>query len=262
MVRSPKKMQSHDFRIEVARNNVSGVKYVNKYGLNEDIDTTTAPEDLWDGGGLWVPPTTARVHEITSTDAADTSAGTGARTIQVEGLNADWEEVNEVVTMNGVTPVDTAHSYQRVFRMYVLTSGTGDTNAGNISATAKTDATVTATITAGYGQTFMAVWTVPANHTAYLTQYYGSVVKETAAAGVAEVVVAARYNADSADKTVRYKHFFGLDSDAVSHPEYTFCIPTYYPEKTDLLLRCLAVSANDFTIAGGFTCWYERTRGE
>lgn len=252
-----KKRQCEDWRADIARGNVTGVDYVNKYGLNADIDTATTPEDIWDGGGLWVPPTTARVHEITSTDAADTSAGTGARTIMIEGLGDNWEEASEMVTMDGLAAVDTTLAYQRIFRMYILTAGSGMVNAGNISATAKTDATITATITAGSGQTFMAIWTVPANKTAYLTQYYSSSVRGVATAGTAELVLAATYNADLATKTHRFKHYFGLNTTGTSHVEHTFCVPQVYPEKTDIFIRCLDVSANDFSIGAGFTCFYE-----
>ena len=57
---------------------------VNKFGRNPDIDASTAA-DIWDGGPvggtlIWLAPTAARIHQITSTDATDT-AGTGTLTL-------------------------------------------------------------------------------------------------------------------------------------------------------------------------------------
>ncbi len=252
------KRQGADFRTDIARGNISGTSFVNKYGRNSDIDTATDPEDIWDGGGLWVPPTTARTHDIASTSANDIdTTGSGARTIFISGLDANWAEQSETIELDGTNNVPTANTYTRINRMYILTAGSTGVNEGNITATAQTDATVTAQMTAGYGQTFMAIWTVPAGKTAYLTQYYASVEKAAAAEGVAEMTLVAVYNVDTATKATRFKHYFGLDTNATSHVEHTFCIPEVYPEKTDVLMRCNVVSANDFDIGAGFTMFYE-----
>jgi hypothetical protein len=54
--------------LTIAQYNVSGMKHVNKFGRNPDVD---AAEDIWDGGGLWVPPTAARTHALVSSSAQD-----------------------------------------------------------------------------------------------------------------------------------------------------------------------------------------------
>lgn len=66
---------------------ISEATYINKFGENPEIDTNTDPEDIWDAGGLWVPPTRAngaQIHNIVSTQAADTgtlvSNGTATNT--------------------------------------------------------------------------------------------------------------------------------------------------------------------------------------
>ena len=147
-------------------------EYINKFGRNTDIDIA-AEEDVWDGGGTWVAPTTARTHDITSSDTNDTSAGTGAQTIRIFGLDANGEEQQEDVTMNGTSNVATANTYIMIHRMQVLTAGSGNENAGNITATAQTDATVTAQINAGNNQTLMAIYQVPAGRAqAYLRRFY------------------------------------------------------------------------------------------
>lgn len=42
-----------------------GGEPLTKYGRNLDVDSGSVPEDVWSGGGIWVPPTAARVHTLT-----------------------------------------------------------------------------------------------------------------------------------------------------------------------------------------------------
>lgn len=162
-----------NYALEVGKGNISGTSGVNKFGRNTDVDTSA--EDIWDGGGTWTAPTASRTHDIVSTDTNDTSAGTGARTVEIQGLDANWALQTETVTMNGTSNVATASTYRRIFRMKVLTAGSGGANAGTITATAQTDSTVTAQMSIGNNQTLMAIYTVPASKTAYMTQLYASI---------------------------------------------------------------------------------------
>jgi hypothetical protein len=160
------------YNLDVSRGLVPGVSAVNKFGRNPDVDIGT--EDIWSQGGTWVAPTTARVHAIVSSSVNDTSAGTGARTVYIEGLDGSYVVTTETVTMNGVTPVNTANSYVIVHRMYVLTAGSGATNAGTITATAATDATVSIAIVIGKAQSQLCIYQVPTGYTAYISSYLGS----------------------------------------------------------------------------------------
>lgn len=194
---------TQDFGLEAGLGNVAGYSTVNKFGEALDCDNGIAT-DVWDGADgttstdVWVAPTTARTHDVTSASAADTSAGTGARTVRVYGLTG-WgaAEVSEDITMNGVANVATANSYVIVHRMKCLTFGSGETNAGIITATAQTDATVTAAIQAGEGQTLMAIYGVPSTQTLCVTGVYATVV------GLASPIVAGTMwvmeNADQSD---------------------------------------------------------------
>jgi len=66
--------QADDYLHEIAAGRVPGVSAVLKFGENPDIDTASGFETIWDAGGTYVPPTTARLHNLASTLAAD--AGT------------------------------------------------------------------------------------------------------------------------------------------------------------------------------------------
>ncbi len=181
----------YNFDLEVAQGNISGVSNLNKFGRNDDIDTMN-DADIWDGGissesPTWVAPTAARTHDITSTSANDTSAGSGAKTIRVYGLDSSYALQEEDITMNGTSNVHTANTYIMIHRMKVLT---GAVNDGDITATAQTDSTVTAKIAAGNGQTQMAIYQVPAGKTFYMTHFYVGMNRKTitGAADVAPLI--------------------------------------------------------------------------
>lgn len=177
MSRKPPK----DFFFEVARGNVRGHFAVNKYGRAPAGIQTTAT-DIWDRANatptqqIWVAPTVARIHAIVSSSDLDGKTGApssaGARTIKVFGLRT-WgtAETNEVVTLDGTTPVNTVRSYVIIHRMKVLTHGTSGPNAGTITATAAVDGTVTAQISIGNGQTEMSMYGIPGTQKGYMTSF-------------------------------------------------------------------------------------------
>lgn len=146
--------------------------YLIQFGRNTDIDT--GEEDIWDGGGTWVAPTQSRIHDLVSTSTNDTSVGTGARTVLIEGLDSVGQDLSEVVTLNGTSNVATTGSYLMINRMTVATAGSGGANVGDITATAQTDSTVTAQISAGNNRTMMAIYKLPDYTGAFLRECYGS----------------------------------------------------------------------------------------
>lgn len=63
-----------EFFMEVAKGNILGHEGIEIAGENTDLPNTGVFEDIWDGGGVYVPPTQGRLHNISSSLAAD--AGT------------------------------------------------------------------------------------------------------------------------------------------------------------------------------------------
>lgn len=170
-------LRNNNFGLEVSHGAIPGYAAVNKFGRSPDCDDGV-PTDIWDGADatpIWVAPTAPRIHNIASTSPLDTSGGTGARTVMVYGL-PDWSsaEISEVVTLDGANPVATVNSYVIIHRMVCLTFGSTRINQGNLSATAAVDGTVTAEITAGIGQTLMAIYGVPEGQDLHLTWLHAS----------------------------------------------------------------------------------------
>tara|TARA_Y100000004_G_C8870898_1_gene393248 strand:- start:50 stop:832 length:783 start_codon:yes stop_codon:yes gene_type:complete len=154
---------------------IQGHSVVHKYGHNLDVQTSY--ETLWSNGGNYSYLTSATTLTISSSDANDDDGDAGARTVLVQGLNSDYSETEEIVTLNGQTAVSTTKEYLRVFRMIVQSAGSSNHNEGIIYAgtgtvTSGVPANVYAEIPAEYNQTMMAVYTVPANKTAYMTMFY------------------------------------------------------------------------------------------
>ena len=166
--------KNEPFDLQVSRNQIYDHKVIFKFGFNPDINGIE--ETIWDSGGIYAYPSAATVMKVSSSSTNDTAAGTGARTIVVEGLDGDYNEVEEIVTLNGQTAVNTTTSFLRVNRAYVLTAGSGGTAAGDIyvgvgTVTAGVPATIYAQITLGNNQTLMAIWTVPAGYTGYFDHF-------------------------------------------------------------------------------------------
>jgi len=75
--------------------------------------------------------------------------------------------------MDGTDDVNTAVAFSFIYRSRVLIAGSSEVNVGNITITAATDATISAVIIAGKGQTLMAVYRVPRNKALLLTGING-----------------------------------------------------------------------------------------
>lgn len=113
---------------------------------------------------------TAQLY-ISSSDASDASAGTGARTVTIKGLATDYTDLTEVATLNGTTNATITGSFFRVNEFYVTTAGSGDKNAGDVyfysgaNTSGVPDVTTTTYAKIPVGKSVMnaAFYTVPLN---------------------------------------------------------------------------------------------------
>lgn len=140
----------------------------NSYTLTSDTDSVTAS-----GSG---------------TMAGGRADGTGAREILVTGLDANYAEITETVVLNGTNSVNTVNSYLRINELRVTEVGSGAAAAGNITATAATDTTVTSRILAGQNVSRQAVYTVPASKTAFMVNAYAALPNQASKKAQVEVL--------------------------------------------------------------------------
>lgn len=156
---------SGQYKIQVARGKLPGTNRLVLPGKSELLPLSAAFTTIWDGNpsiGEWVAPTTDRIHDIVSTSALDTVAGTGARTLVISGTSGGLF-TQEIITMNGVTPVPTVNAYDCIHNMLMIAAGTTLQNQGDISAVAQTDLTTTALMLTNRNVTFGAVFKTPSN---------------------------------------------------------------------------------------------------
>lgn len=154
-------------------------QWVKQVGRNAAVAATTA-EDIWEVGGTYANGylSTASVLEIVSSSANDAAAGTGARTVRVYGLDANWDLQTVDVTLNGTSAVDLSGTWMRVWRIRLLTAGSGALPAGNLTLRVDGGGSTVAQLQTAQSSTTMALFTVPRRHTLHLTQWATSYSQE------------------------------------------------------------------------------------
>ena len=162
---------SNNFQLRVALGLVPGWEILRKFGMNDAVAGTSTTQDVWPVGTPRTLPTSAGVVSVSSSSTSDDGdpAGTGAQTIQIDGLNSDYLEISESVTLNGTSAVTTTQSFLRINRAYVTLSGSATWNVGDI--TMSIGGNTQAFIEATEGQTHQTMYTVPANKVLLIKQY-------------------------------------------------------------------------------------------
>lgn len=220
-------------------------------GSKRLLDTGSTPEDVWGPGGLYTGQpehsVAADTVDVSSSSANDTSAGTGARTIRLSGLDENWAEQTEDITMNGTTDVVSVNQWKRVNRVIVLTAGSGGSNAGLIEVEyTSTPATVFAQVPIGTNQSVIAALTVPAGKTMYVKRMRFSMARASGAAGSAIVSFRTREE-NGVYRARRY------ETISTSFPmQFTNQGALALPAKTDIIMRVESVSDNNSQVAGAF----------
>jgi len=119
------------FDLAVSQGRYPGYSRVRLFGRNDDVDAGT--EEMWEVGTARVLPTSAGVAVLVSDDVNDTAAGTGARAVQIIGLDINYNPLSEIVVTDGTTNVSTIAEFFRVNTTLVVSSGASQMNDGNLS---------------------------------------------------------------------------------------------------------------------------------
>jgi len=168
-----------DIDLDFARKHIPGGRAFFFFGHNDSVGTSY--EDIHPSGGNVNWQTSAAKVEVLSSDAADTSAGLGVRSVEIHGLSATGADQDEVIAMNGTSAVESALTYIRINKMHNETVGTyggshqGDitcrvTGAGAVlSLMTGEEGAVDTAVVYGIGEASNGYWTVPLGKVAYLT---------------------------------------------------------------------------------------------
>ena len=130
---------------------------------------TTSYQDVWGTTGIMTLPAAAESYEIVSSNANDTAAGTGARIVFVETLDANGLAQSQIVTLNGTTPVALAgtHAFPRV--QIVASSGSNLTNLGNITLRVAGGGATRSIVPIDFGKSLDSHYKVPSNTEFHIT---------------------------------------------------------------------------------------------
>lgn len=210
-------------QLEIAHRRLDAVKQVQLFGFNRTIGITY--ETIWNnGGGLYTFPSSALTMSLVSSSASDTMP------VLIQGLDANYQEISDLVILNGTTPVT---SNQAFFRINTLVIASGN-NVGNI--TVSNGGTEYGYIEATYGTNQGIIYSVPAGHSLYVfnahftsgtvnpNKYLYSRGKTTSASG-------------------RTLHFW--ESTFATNISFDLQVPFRVPEKTDFSLEAKSSSSDN-----------------
>jgi len=228
---------SEPFELQVSRGQIPGHSVLHKFGAVPamSINTTGTVWDIDDTLYPWSALTSAGTLTVDRASASDAN-----KTITIIGLDANYNQISENVTLTNATGNSTTQSFIRVYRAYMY-NGSAE-NVGNIDI--KRSTTVVARITAAKAQTLMGVYTVPAGYSLYLTQGVMSVQAGADATGNFFV----RYGGESA---FRIAHTFEVAS---AEYFYAFHAPFKLPEKSDIDIRA-DLRSNNARITAAFDAY-------
>ncbi len=259
---------------EVAKGNIPAAFIIAKFGANSGIDTAN-PSDIWSGGsnavgdqifdyeGQDLPG--AEILTVRSLSTADVNlTGIGAWQVLVEGLDADFNRIEEVVNLNGLASVSTNLEFLKQYRTTVITAGSTGCNQGKILVEAQTTSPVhgpdkirMSQIDNGSlrrNQTTMSQWTVPANYTALVIGISASVYKKNVAVGCE-----LEGNIRPLGSVFQTKVFEGLVTTGTSNINRDWSNgPRFAPPKTDFKIRSGAPTGNDLGMTGGYIVLCEK----
>lgn len=209
---------------------ISGHEMFRGFGERTAITNIATGNDLWQGTATAIPIPDQTIGEqmtVVSTSAADASAGTGIQTLDIHGLDITGNAQSEVVTLNGVTPVNTVRTNWRFIQsIHAETVGTGGVAAGTISIYKTGAATTVYNVLApGGNMSLNSARMVPLNKVLYITNFSIMAADNTS--------VSVRCRATSTfEDTVTPGYFFLFKDVSIlqnSTREKTFKVPLKFP---------------------------------
>lgn len=234
-----------DWINEIQKGNVVGHSLVTMAGHNNAVGATL--QDIRTAGGIYVFLDAAVTMTLSSSNANDTALGSGARTVQIFGLDNSYNLATETKSLAGQTPIALTNTYLRVHDIQVLTAGTDNQayNAGNIYVgtgvvTAGAPAVVHQSADIGENRGRAARYTIPAGYTGYMIQHDFSVVGNNQAA---ECYIFSR---SFGQAFITRRRFMAVTNN------YSFAGYAALPEKSDIVARAY-VSQGSTDMASSFS---------
>ncbi len=218
-----------------------------RFGRNGDIDTSSTPEDIWHGGGIYTgfPTGAAETMEARSSSSNDTSGGSGAREITIKELQIDGVvQPDVVVVMNGTSwvQIDTTE-YDRGSLMEVTDAGSSERNEGNITLRhTSTTTNIFCVMPATFAKTAIGCFTIPKGKK-FLLKANTKMSRANGSPGSATVSIRCREYGSTVWVTLRPPEITQASGDETPN-EYYFIVP----ERADVKVTCDDVSDNNTVV--------------
>jgi hypothetical protein len=223
---------------------------ITKFGQNLDIDSA-ADESITPMGDAYNTRfgLGAETLSVVSSDTADDASGTGARTILLGCIGADGLESSVIVTMDGTTPVVTTAACKFINRGAVLTSGSGNKNAGTITITQSSSSVVMAIIPALASVTKQLEYYVPSDRRCYFESLY--LRSRKLATGSARVHTRVIIWSGSQETEYEIRDFFS-STDAGGNAIILYNFKAEQVRPNEIIAFRVGTSSNGLTQTGNF----------
>jgi hypothetical protein len=241
--------------VDISAGRVLKTDFIHKFGRNPSVGG--APETIWQHGGIYNYLSSASTVFVSSNDADDNPTGNGAQTVTILGLDANYNQIEATQPVNNLVGTT---EFLRVYRAFVASAGSTGTNEGNviISTAAGGGGTVLADIgtigigaTYGLGKTQLALYTVPAHCTGFLTKWNVGVGAYNSSA------TATLYTRLYVPNNGTFRTRDIMDVPGGFHTR-DYQIPIKLPAKTDIEIRAIASTGS--TISSSFDITLVRDR--
>lgn len=213
-------------KLHVASGQMLDTSFIHKFGAVPamSINQTGTVWDVSDTLYPWSSFNSAGPLSIPAVNASD-----NAHEVTIIGLDENYNDLSETVTVSSSGATTTTNSFIRVYRAFDETG----TNVANINI--QKGGVTAARITAGFGQTLMSIYTVPKGKTGYLMK--GTMTVQDGGNGTGHMYI--RYPNQT---SFRVGHSFEVSSGGPYH--YEFSIPIKLPAMTDIDVRAIARGNN------------------
>ena len=206
-------------------------------------NVTTEEGTIWPNGGRYSFPTSPATIEVRSSAGSDNATGSGAREVEIIGLDQDWNSIVENIVMNGTGWVESTNQFMRVNRVNVIDAGGNGYNNGTITVRHTSNNNTLQTIVSQRNSSTAAVWSIPDKFNGGLLQIAG-ILNEN----INEALF------------LTYVHLFGMPYRIVSQDYLikasnftaTLRAPLLIPPKSDLEMVALTDdTGNDIMLDAG-----------
>ena len=224
----------------------AGFGQIHKFGavpsMSQDTNGT-----IWDENDTIYPWATIdsngvlTVSVVEPNNEGNTSTAHDGDTVEIQGLDGDYNLQTETVTMVG-SSATTTNNFKRVFRAKFINGGSFNPNTKRILI--QSGGTTVAKILEDLGQTLMSIYTIPAGYTGYLMRL--DVTAQGTATGSFKL-----FARPGGVGSFQLKHV--AEVNGVGGPyQLEYPIPQSFPEKTDIDARMHTQSNN-----GRYTCTFD-----